>query len=268
MTEIPEHLLKRSQARKAGGDAAATAATPATIPAGAASSAPAVAAPKAEVVPAGPPPAKPDVPVVAAYKARKKIPVWAMVTLSILPLWVFMYVLALKPVEVTASGPLASGAVVYSNCGSCHGDAGQGIGTAYPFINGAVTASFPHIEDQLRWVALGSAEYVAAGVQIPGDPNREGGPHIAGASGGVMPAATKGLGLTDLEILEVICHERYDLGGAEQGSEEYALWCAPDAPAYLALETGEATFDNIHEVVAEKGIMEIGRVPVTGTTAG
>ena len=101
VTEIPEHLLKRSQARKAaGGDAAAASApatTPATTPAAGDSAVPAVAAPKAPAVPAGPPPPKPDIPVVAAYKARKKIPVWAMVTLSILPLWVFMYVLALQP---------------------------------------------------------------------------------------------------------------------------------------------------------------------------
>ncbi len=266
VTEIPEHLLKRSQARKAGGDAAA-AATPGTAPAVSASTAPAVAAPKAEVVPAGPPPAKPDIPVVAAYKARKKIPVWAMITLSILPLWLFLYVIALKPQAAKASGPLAAGAAVYANCGSCHGAAGEGIGTAYAFTNGAVMATFPRIEDQLRWVKLGSAEYVSAGVQIPGDPNREGGPHIAGASGGVMPAAAKGLGLSDLEILEVICHERYDLSGAEQGTEEFELWCSPEAPVYLALETGEATFDNVHTVIADKGIIEIGSVPLAGSSA-
>ena len=267
MTEIPEHLLKRSQARKGGGDAAAAAAAPATTPAVAASAAPAVAAAKAEVVPAGPPPPKPDIPVVAAYKARKKIPVWAMITLSILPLWLFMYVLALKPIAAKASGPLGEGLKVYSNCGSCHGAGGEGIGSAYAFTNGSVIATFPHIEDQLRWVKLGSAEYVSAGVQIPGDPNREGGPHIAGASGGVMPAAGKGLGLSDLEILEVVCHERYDLGGAEQGTEEFELWCSPEAPVYLALETGEDTFDNVHTVIADKGIIEIGSVPVAGTTA-
>ncbi len=75
MTEIPEHLLKRSQARKAAsGDAAAAAApatTPATTPAAGESAVPAVAAPKAPAVPAGPPPPKPDIPVVAAYKARR-----------------------------------------------------------------------------------------------------------------------------------------------------------------------------------------------------
>jgi len=263
VTEIPEHLLKRSQARRgeAGGDAAspAAAATPATTQ----SAAPAVAAPKAAAVPAGPPPAKPDLPVVAAYKARKKIPVWAMVTLSILPLWAFLYVIALRPAPVKATGPLGAGTKTYSNCAACHGGGGEGVGSFPAFTNGSVIKTFPHIEDQLRWVSLGSEAYKAAGVEIPGDPNREGGARIAGAVG-VMPGWSSSL--SDVEILGVVCHERYDLAGGDEASEEFAQWCAPDAPVYLALEAGTATFDNVHEQF--EGVMAIGRVPVAGTTAG
>jgi mono/diheme cytochrome c family protein len=72
---------------------------------------------------------KPDIPVVAAYKARRKIPVWAMATLSILPVWMFMYLLALTPTEAKAAGPLGVGAEVYGgagNCAGCHGAAGAG----------------------------------------------------------------------------------------------------------------------------------------------
>lgn len=267
MTEIPEHLLKRSQARKAGGDAAAAAASPAATPAVSAASAPAVAAPKAPAVPAGPPPAKPDIPVVAAYKARKKIPVWAMITLSILPLWVFMYVLAMKPVAAKANGPLATGAAVYAkNCTGCHGAGGVGAaGGAYAFTDGDAMTTFPHIEDQLRWVYLGTSAYATAGVEIAGDPNREGGPHVVG-SNGLMPGQ-KGL-QTDAEILGAVCEERYALGGVEESGDEWNLWCAEDAPAWIALETGAATLENIHEVLADKGIMEIGSVPKAGTTAG
>ena len=117
MTEIPEHLLKRSKAAKAkadGAEAPADApAAPSSAPATTASAAPAVAAKKdVEAAPAAPV-AKPDTPVVAAYKARKKIPVWAMLALSILPVWVFMYVLAMKPVVTEASGPLGDGAKAY-----------------------------------------------------------------------------------------------------------------------------------------------------------
>ena len=262
MTEIPEHLLKRSQARRgAAGDAPAAPAS--TAPAVPAAAAPVAKAAKAEVAAA--PVAKPDIPVVAAYKARKKIPVWAMVTLSILPVWTFMYVIALRPEAAKASGPLAIGTSVYANCGSCHGAGGEGVGSAYAFVNGSVVKSFPHIEDQLRWVKLGSAAYIAAGVQIAGDPNREGGPHIAGASGGVMPAAGAGLGLTDSQILAVVCHERYDLAGAEKG-EEYTKWCSPESAIFAAIETGAATFDDVHEKF--DGIIPIGNVPVPGTTAG
>jgi mono/diheme cytochrome c family protein len=259
VTEIPEHLLKRSQARR--GDAAAStdgAATPATT----AAAAPAVAAPKAPAVPAGPPPAKPDLPVVAAYKARKKIPVWAMLTLSILPVWAFLYVLALRPEAVKAVGPLGAGAKLYSGCAGCHGSAGEG-GVGYAFANGSVLKTFPHIEDQLRWVSLGSEAYKSAGVQIAGDPNREGGAHIAGAKG-VMP--NQAPTLSDAQILAVVCEERYGIAGGDEASAEFTTWCAPDSAIYAALEAGTATFADLHTKF--DGVLEIGTVPLAGTTAG
>jgi len=262
VTEIPEHLLKRSQARRgAAGDAAPASdgATPATT----ASAAPAVAAPKAPAVPAGPPPAKPDIPVVAAYKARKKIPVWAMVTLSIFPLWAFLYVLALRPEPVKAEGPLGVGTGTYSNCAGCHGNAGEGVGAFPAFANGSVIATFPHIEDQLRWVKFGTDSYKSAGIEIAGDPNREGGAHIVGASG-VMPGW--GGSLSDAEILAVVCHERYDLAGGDEASEEFTLWCSDTSEIWLALETGTATFSDLHTQF--EGVLEIGDVPLAGSPAG
>ena len=80
---------------------------------------------------------------------------------------------------------------------------GQG-GVGYAFTGGEVVRTYPNIEDQLRFVYWGSAEYALAGVDISGDPNREGGPHITGAQG-VMPAqgAEAGGALTDYEILGV-----------------------------------------------------------------
>ena len=54
--------------------------------------------------------------------------------------------------------------------------------------------------------------------------------------------ATAGGELTDAEILAVVCHERYDLGGADPTSDEYAEefedWCAEEAPIYAGLEDG------------------------------
>lgn len=191
-----------------------------------------------------------------------------MVTLSILPLWVFMYVLALRPDPVTASGPLGVGAEVYGkNCAGCHGAEGAGVaGGAYAFVDGDSMATFPHIEDQLRWVALGTQAYAAAAVTIPGDPNREGGAHVTGANG-IMPARG-GAELTDAEVLAVICDVRYALGGIAEEGEEFELWCAEESPAFIALETDAATFADLHTVIADQGIMEIGSVPKAGTTAG
>jgi hypothetical protein len=270
VTEIPEHLLKRSKAAKAkadGADAPADApAAPSSTPATVADAAPAVAAKAAAPAVPAAPVAKPDTPVVAAYKARKKIPVWAMVTLSILPVWVFMYVLAMKPVVTEASGPLGDGAKAYAtNCSGCHGGEGGGIGSAYAFTGGSVMKTFPVIEDQLRWVHLGTAAYRDAGVTIYGNPEREGGPHITGASGGLMPG-WKGV-ITDAEILAAVCDERYNLGGGDQTSAEFTLWCAPDSEIYAALVAGTATLETLHTVFADKGVLEIGPTPIPGLAA-
>lgn len=279
MTEIPEHLLKRSQQAKAKatGEAAPADAPAASAPATTSTSpapkpAPTPAAPAA---PAPPPPPKPDPPFIAAAKRRQKIPFWAMATLSILPLWVFMYARSLTPVTETVAGPLGAGADLYAaQCSSCHGSAGEG-GIGYPFTGGEVLRTFPRIEDQLRFVYAGSAEYAAAGIGVYGDPARQGGVHATGARG-QMPGFGSEVGgaLTEAQILAVVCHERYTLGGAEgtgQQLEEYERWCSPEAAAYLGLEDGSLTFDNLAENlegVAPVGIEPAGMTPVEGGPAG
>ncbi len=227
------------------------------------------AAAAAPAAPAGPPPPKPDIPVVAAAKARKKIPFWAFATLSTLPLWAFMYVRALTPTTEKIAGPLGDGATVFTGCSSCHGSSGEG-GVGYAFAGGEVLKTFPHIEDQLRWVYSGSEAYAAAGVQIYGDPNRAGGAHVTKAKG-VMPqqGAKFGGALTEAQILAVVCHERFTLGGADPAGanqKEYDNWCAPDSPAWTALEDGSATFDNIDTKVT--GAIKVGTEPKAGSSAG
>lgn len=273
MTEIPEHLLKRSQAAKAkasGGEApadapAAASSAPATT--GAATPAPAKPAAAAPAVPAAPPPPKPDIPVVAAAKARKKIPFWAMATLSLLPLWTFMYVRGLTFKEQKVAGPLGEGAALYtSNCSGCHGINGQG-GLGYAFAGGEVLKTFPHIEDQLRFVYLGTQAYQSAGVSVYGNPEREGGPHLAGGLGGVMPnfGPTTGGALSETQILAVVCHERYTLAGADptgDSLEEYEKWCSPEAPAWTGLEDGSLTFSNIADQL--EGTFPVGLEPIEG----
>lgn len=279
MTEIPEHLLKRSQAAKAkatgapapaadqaSGEAAPSAAVEAATPAAPAAAAKAAAPAKAAPAP---PPVKPDPPYIAAAKSRKRIPFWAMATLSIMPLWVFMYARSLTPTEATIEGPIGNGGPIYAaNCSGCHGGAGEG-GPGYPFAAGEVLKTFPHIEDQLAFVYSGSVKYANAGIDIYGDPDRAGGAHITLARGQMPAQGPSASGsLSELEILEVVCHERYTLGGADPAGdqlEEYEQWCSPEAPAFEGLETGELTFDNIADEL--DGVIPVGTEPRPGSPA-
>jgi mono/diheme cytochrome c family protein len=278
VTEIPEHLLKRSRDRRAalglgGDDAGSGDAKPAATPATTAGAAPAAAAPSGPVQraaapsPAAPPPPKPDTPVVAAYKRRKRVPFWAMTALGLLPVWAFMYVRAVTAQPQEASGPLGVGAEIYGNCASCHG-AGGGGGTGYAFTGGEVLKTFPHIEDQLRYVYFGTAEYNLAGVDVYGNPDREGGAHVTGAKG-VMPGwgADIGGALPDFDILAVVCHERYTLGGADPAgdyADEFETWCSEGSEIYADLESGGHLSDLDTRF---EGIMPIGDAPVPGSPA-
>jgi hypothetical protein len=214
---------------------------------------------------------------VAAAKKRPKIPFWAMAALSLMPIWLFMYVRSVTEPPEVAAGPLGIGAEVYGACASCHGSSGEG-GVGRPFSEGEVLATFPHIEDQLRFVYFGTAEYNLAGVPVYGNPDREGGPHETGSLG-PMPGqgANAGGDLTDEEILAVVCHERYTLGGADPAGDEYAEeyenWCSDEAATFLALETG-VTLDELNDQGLtnasgeEIPIIDIGDAPVAGSPPG
>ena len=284
VTEIPEHLLKRSRERRsaigqggdaaadASGDAAAASNAPATTPATTTpAAAPAASGPPARTAapaPAAPPPPKPDPVYVQAAKQRRKIPFWAMATLNLMPLWGFMYVRAITEPAEAVEGPLGVGAEMYSSCASCHGAAGGG-GVGYAFSGGSVLETFPHIEDQVRYVYYGTEGYNAAGVEIYGNPDREGGAHITGQRG-VMPAF--GGQMTQYEIVAVVCHERYTLGGAdptsEEWAEEYETWCSEESPVFAELEAG--TYDYTSPDAPEMGgaeIMPIGPEAIPGSAA-
>jgi mono/diheme cytochrome c family protein len=276
VTEIPEHLLKRSKERRAaaggtGGTDSADApasSTPATVDAASPAVAAKASAP-AKAAPAAPAPPKPDPAYIAAAKTRKKIPFWAMATLSLLPIWGFMYVQGLKPQLHEATGPIADGVVVYAGCATCHGSTGAG-GVGRPFIGGSLQKTFPHIEDQLNLVYTGSQAYKDSGVGPYGDASLG---HL-GFNGNFMPlqGTKKGGALTDAQILAVVCHERYDLAGADptstQWAAEYTLWCSPDSKIYAALKGGSATFDNLDSVFKADKVLPVGTAPRPGTPAG
>lgn len=270
MTEIPEHLLKRSKERRAAAGGAAAGAAPAeaagTPSGGVAKAAPAAAAvakaaAPAKAAPTAPPPPKPDPAYVAAAKSRKKIPFWAMATLSLLPIWGFMYVQGVKPQAKKVSGPLGDGVGVYANCATCHGATGAG-GVGRPFTAGLPFVTFPHIEDQLNLVYVGSKAFADAGLGSYGASTA-----APGYNGAFMPP--QGTGLSQAQILAVVCHERYDLGGVDPADPDWAaefdLWCAEGSAIYAGLEDGSLTFDNLSEKV--EGVLPVGTVARAGTPA-
>jgi mono/diheme cytochrome c family protein len=227
VTEVPEHLLKRSRDRRAalglgGGDATASGETESAgaevEPSAGESAATAAAAPAAvtpaevEVKPPEPPP-----PFVEAALRRKRIPFWAMPVVGLLPIWIILYAGSLSPAATGGPTQLTLGAEVFATkCASCHG-AGGGGGVGRPLSGGEVLKTFPNLADQLEFVAHGTD---GAGVGSPyGDPNREGGPHIAGSfNGNKMPAFLESL--TPEELLAVVRHERETLSGEEVPAEE------------------------------------------------
>ena len=131
VTEIPEHLLKRSKERRAaiGGEEAPASDAP---PAGeAVEAAPAAPAPVAAAVAATPEPVpvpEPVRPEVAAAMGRKKIPFWAMPVLAALPLWAYVYQATLEPAPTGELTPVEEGGEIYKSaaCSGCHGAGGAG----------------------------------------------------------------------------------------------------------------------------------------------
>jgi cytochrome c553 len=193
-----------------GGDAAP--ATEASAPATTADAAPAVAAavPAAAAAPAAPAVPDPVAPWVEAAQSRRKIPVWAVAVLVMLPLWAVIYALTLDPPTPTEPGPLELGAETYAGkgCSGCHGAGGAGAG-AVPGL--ATTAEdFAQPASMVAWVALGSAGYQAAGIDeyAPGKP----------VNGG-MPAWADSL--TAEELMSVVLHERTVYGGE---TFDIAVW--------------------------------------------
>ena len=226
MTEIPEHLLKRSRERRAAmglggdapegstGDAAAAPSGAAPAPAGAAATP--APAPAAAVEPAKPEPPKPEPAHIQAAKRRKRVPYWAMTALAALPLWGYVYVRTLEPPPAGESDPLVLGTEVYgANCASCHGGTGSGVGNAPGFVDGAVVETFPDWRDQAAWVRLGTEGWPAATYGATEKP--------VGGSGGTMPPWPT---LTDQEIAQVVLHER-ELSGEDvtEANPDYEdLW--------------------------------------------
>jgi mono/diheme cytochrome c family protein len=207
LTEVPEHLLQRSRARRAalglGGDEGGAAPVPAAPTETAPAAAAATAAPAPVVEP------EPEVPAIVppyieAARRRKKMPFWAVPVVAFTPIWVLIFALTLdKPTPKTA-GPMALGAATYNTCAACHG--GQGEGGVGPQLSGGkVLQTFPKFADQLYWVMEGTQGFQQQGLTTYGTGVKK------PLGGGNMPAW--GDALTADKLIGVVRHEREKLSG-------------------------------------------------------
>ncbi len=252
MTEVPEHLLKRSKDRRSSlsGEASSSdapaAAAPAAEPGTAvASTAPTAAAKVAAATPAVA--AEPAFvpPYVEAALKRKKIPVWAMPVLAFLPVWVFIYIGGLSPASDGKPTQLAEGQAIYTaQCAGCHGSAGGG-GVGRPMNDGNLIKTFPDILGQLQFVWLGSNGMGPAGTPY-GDPDREGGQHkTLSYNGNPMPAFNKSL--KPAELLAVVRYEREVLSGYKVDPTQI------DAKAQLTYGNSSPYLDAEGQLVTPEG---------------
>jgi mono/diheme cytochrome c family protein len=218
LTEIPEHLLRRSRERRAalglGGDGEGGEEAGSAVPAKAEASparaagggAPAKAAPsKAPAVieepvvkaPYIPPPTGPH---------KLPVPLWVMPVLVAIPLWAFFFPGAFSNhKKAVVTDPITIGNQVYhSSCSTCHGSNGEGgVG---PALHGGVAAiTFPNVADHIAWVKNGSTGLAPNAPY--GDPNRAGGQHVASKRD--MPAFGSSLSAT--QIADVVAYERTKL---------------------------------------------------------
>ena len=257
MTEIPEHLLKRSRERRAamgdgeaggdaetgGGDSGASASSQA--PAKAAAATP--AAMPAHPAPAETPPPPPPSPMVEAYRSRPKIPFWAMPVLAAIPVWAYVYAGTLSP-PPAGDGPEVVGEELYASngCVGCHGASGGG-GVGPAFSSGAIYETFPDFETHLQWVRLGSAGWQAE----VGD--------TYGAADKPVNGGMPGFGedaLSDADLFYVVMHERMSLGGENPSEDDLARM---ELAATIFEENPDMTLEEVlEEVNAELGEPEGG----------
>ncbi|MGH9282346.1 MAG: c-type cytochrome, partial [Acidimicrobiales bacterium] len=170
--------------------------------AAAAAPAPVRAAAAPAVVEEAPP--KPVPAYLTPDAARRRIPVWVLPVLSVLPVWGILYVGAFgdrSPGEALTGAAL--GAQVYraQGCSACHGSSGEG-GVGPALAGGEAALTFPDEADHVSWIKTGSASFRG---QPYGSPDRPGGPRTA--TGG-MPAFSS---LSDEEVEAVVLYEREEL---------------------------------------------------------
>jgi len=228
LTEIPEHLLKRSKAAKSGAAPSGGDKSPTAPAASAPAQTPAPVPDNLPNLDPEPVPAAPEPHFVRASKERVRVPLWALPMVAAVPLWAVFFAGTMQ-VQEQEDHLFTEAAATYteSGCAGCHGASGGG-GSGYQLSDGEVTTTFPHVIDQLVHVARGSAEingqtYGADGRRVSGDL-------------GNMPAHSDQL--TQIELEMVVFHERAVLSGEDTSGPGYQEWMEHLREAY---ESGDDT---------------------------
>jgi len=217
LTEIPEHLLKRSRERRAalglGGDAEGGGGEsgPAALASSSQAATPAKAAPAKAAAPKAAAPAIIEEPLVTVPvyvppptgPHKLKVPLWVMPVLVAIPLWAAFFPSAFSNHhKVVITDPVQLGAIVYqNNCSTCHGAQGEG-GVGPALHGGQAVLTFPNIADQIAWVNNGSMGLKPN--QPYGSATRPGGQHKASKDD--MPAFANVL--SPAQIQDVVLYER------------------------------------------------------------
>lgn len=198
-----------------GGDSGGGAASE-TAPANAPAAAPAPVA-MADFVPIEAPPPAPVPIFVEAAQRRKKMPVWVVPVMLVLPIWAIYYVGMLERPPASATGLLGEGLEAYaSSCSGCHGSGGGG-GVGRQLNDGEVLLTFPDLASHISWIINGSP---AVNGTPYGNPARPDGQRIS--EGGMAGWAGT---LSSEELLGVVYFERLTHGrlDAETAVLEFEL---------------------------------------------
>jgi len=273
LTEIPEHLLKRSKERRAalglpGGEGGSGDGGSGDGGSSGGGDAPAAEVAKAAPAPAPapveekpPPPPKPKPAYIQAAEKRKRIPYWAMPVIALLPVWAFLYSEGISPPPNTDEA-LAHGAEVYNSCANCHGPTGAG-GTGAQLNDGEVLKTWPDPVAMMQWIHLGGNEWTGSTGAAPyGDPDREDGPHDTGDHTSPMPSFDD---LSPEDLAAVTRYVRETISGEAPASPEvqelYEEWAEE---AITMAEEGEL----IYKDGVEPGEEGEERIALVGEGAG
>ena len=223
MTEIPEHLLRRSRERRealglATGDEGAATPPPHTRRRGDAlhrgrAGCGRHAGARSRT---GSPGCRRAAPEAAAALRRggvatQAIPYWAIPVVALLPLWAFIYQWSLTPVTKAISGPLADGQELYT--ANCSPATSRRVPATRPVASASSSAmarscqTFPDMADQIAFVKSGSEPSSASPTATPTG-------RVASTS--ARPACRRGARSSPTEeIDDVVCYERVVLSGQD-----------------------------------------------------